>query len=100
MEVYQRQLAEKLLNNYWGHLLSWGTAKSGSVGVFKFVVEVGFPSPCSWPAFGSQPPGVSSILPNSASGFLLRMILGPEICGTSAQKFGLNLLIVVYCCYF
>jgi hypothetical protein len=41
-QVYWRRLAEKLLNNCWGHLLSWGTTKSGSVGVFMFVVETGF----------------------------------------------------------
>jgi hypothetical protein len=41
-----------------GRLLSWGSTKSGGVGVSVFGVEAGFPSPCSWPAFGSQPPGV------------------------------------------
>jgi hypothetical protein len=96
-ELYWRRLAEKLLNNCWGCLHSWGTAKSGNVGVFVFVVEADFLFPCFWPAFGSQPPGVSSILPNSASGFLLQMILGPEIFGASAQKFVLNPLIVHIC---
>jgi hypothetical protein len=38
-----------------------------------------------------QPPGVGSILPNSASDFLLGTFLGPEISGTSAQKFILGL---------
>jgi hypothetical protein len=65
--------------------------KSGGVGVPVFGVEAGLPLSLFLRAFGFQPPGVGSILPNSASGLLLRTISMPKILAAGAQKFIIGL---------